>query len=165
MPLHAASAIFISSPGREHAVDVLGADEHLRAARAVPGIAAHPGAFHPQFRHGFFLPGLLHAEIERSVKAAGRVRPAVNGSDATFLLDNPGDIHGLIGADNFVDTIASTSPFLEGHLPALLIGADTLFIPGRDHSARAACLLIAGRALAGPAGPRQSTECPPRIHA
>lgn len=45
-----------------------------------------------------------------------------------ILLDHPGDIHGLIGADNFVDTIASTSPFLEGHLPALLIGADTLFL-------------------------------------
>jgi hypothetical protein len=63
----------------------------------------------------------------QAVQALGGLS-GVNGSDATFLLDHPGDIHGLIGADNFVDTIASTSPFLEGHLPALLIGADTLFL-------------------------------------
>src|SRR5271163_3448914 len=42
--------------GSEDAVDVLGADEYLRAPRAVAGIAARAGAFHPQFGHGLFLP-------------------------------------------------------------------------------------------------------------
>ena len=41
--------------GREHTLDVLIADEHLSAACAAAGEAAHAGALDPQFRHGLFL--------------------------------------------------------------------------------------------------------------
>ena len=58
----------------EHALDVLGADENLRATRAVSGVAARSGAFDPQFRHGLFLPGGRCAEIDGSAEKFERTR-------------------------------------------------------------------------------------------
>jgi hypothetical protein len=56
----------------------------------------------------------------------------VNATEAmnaeNILIAHPGDVEGLIRADNLVDFLASFDPRLEANLPDALAGADTLFL-------------------------------------
>jgi len=60
---------------REHPIDVVGADEHLRAPRAMAGVTAHSGALDPQFRHGSFLPNMPAPIAARGPCQSRSVRP------------------------------------------------------------------------------------------
>ena len=86
----------------------------MRAARAVAGVAAHSGAFYPQFRHGFFLPGLLRTEIDRSMKAAGRVRPAAFASASITWLSQAAQQRVGQSDDFNLGSVDQLSDALEG---------------------------------------------------